>query len=304
VNLIRDSELANKGGKKMKKLAICSVLLGVLALLSGGFLAQPVAADPGDVNGNGYVESGDAVYLIQYLFQSGPPPPNPIDADVDGSPGINMGDLLQLIAHLTLQCDLLPYTGSSVRVGSNIRFSSDLILVAPGSTLDTTRINIIINGGPDLMGMVIPLSYASQPGEVQVVLDNVSFDGTILPPDWALASEIDNVNKTVLLYPYADQYYDPPLDSGSTGLVATLYFGKVADGDPLAISATEVPPSHSLALISSYCADGTPPSQRIFSPMLSLALNGDANCDGVVTAGDIVYLINYLFKSGPPPCGL
>ncbi|NIM99327.1 MAG: hypothetical protein GTO24_15005 [candidate division Zixibacteria bacterium] len=288
----------------MKKITVSLVFCGILALLSAGFFARPGAADPGDVNGNGYVETGDAVYLVTYLFQDGPPPPNPIDADVDGSPGINMGDLLQLIGHLAFHCDLLPYTGGSVRVGSKIRFSSDLILVAPGSALDTTRINIIANGGPDLMGMVIPLSYANRPNEVEVILDNVSFDGTILPPDWALASEIDNVNKTVLLYPYADQYSDPPLDSGSTGLVATLCFSKVADGDPLAISATEVPPSHSLALISSYCADGTPPSQRIFSPMLSLALNGDANCDGEVTAGDIVYLINYLFRSGPPPCGL
>ncbi len=28
---------------------------------------------------------------------------------------------------------------------------------------------------------------------------------------------------------------------------------------------------------------------------------GDANCDGTVTASDAVYLINYLFRSGPPP---
>jgi len=28
---------------------------------------------------------------------------------------------------------------------------------------------------------------------------------------------------------------------------------------------------------------------------------GDANSDGVVGAGDVVYLINYLFREGPPP---
>jgi hypothetical protein len=28
---------------------------------------------------------------------------------------------------------------------------------------------------------------------------------------------------------------------------------------------------------------------------------GDANCDGIVELGDIVYLINYVYKSGPPP---
>ncbi len=29
---------------------------------------------------------------------------------------------------------------------------------------------------------------------------------------------------------------------------------------------------------------------------------GDVNCDGKISIGDIVYLINYLFKGGPPPC--
>ena len=29
--------------------------------------------------------------------------------------------------------------------------------------------------------------------------------------------------------------------------------------------------------------------------------NGDANCDSSVDVGDVVYLINYLFKGGPEP---
>ncbi|MCK4403992.1 MAG: alpha/beta fold hydrolase [candidate division Zixibacteria bacterium] len=29
---------------------------------------------------------------------------------------------------------------------------------------------------------------------------------------------------------------------------------------------------------------------------------GDANCDDMVDLGDVVYLINYLFREGPPPC--
>ena len=28
---------------------------------------------------------------------------------------------------------------------------------------------------------------------------------------------------------------------------------------------------------------------------------GDVNSDGIVDLGDVVYLINYLFKGGPPP---
>ena len=31
------------------------------------------------------------------------------------------------------------------------------------------------------------------------------------------------------------------------------------------------------------------------------SLAGDVNCDGIVDLGDVIYLINYLFKGGPPP---
>jgi hypothetical protein len=154
------------------------------------------------------------------------------------------------------------------------------------------------------MGMVIPLSFANQPDEVEVELFDVNFDGAIIPPDWDMSYVIDNVNKTVLLRPYADNTSDTPLLDGTIGLVATLRFSEVTDGDPLAMTTTEVPPSHSFSLISAYCANGTSPSERIFSPMLSLALNGDVNCDGIVNIGDVVYTVNYLYKGGPPPCGL
>ena len=289
----------------MKKLAMVSVFCGLLAISLGGLFATQAAAIPGDIDGNGSLQmAGDVMYLIQYLYGGGPAPPNPIDADIDGSPGINIGDLLQLIGYYFSSCNFIPYTGASVRVGSRIRFSSDLISVADGSTLDTTRINIIANGGPDLMGIVIPLSFANQPSEVEVNLVDVNFDGTIIPPDWDMSYVIDNVNKRVLLRPYADNTSDTPLLDGTTGLVAALRFSEVVDGTPLAMTTTEIPPSHSFSLISAYCANGTSPSERIFSPMVSLALNGDVNCDGIVNIGDVVYTVYYLYKNGPPPCGL
>ncbi|HEX7401971.1 MAG TPA: hypothetical protein VF369_07310 [candidate division Zixibacteria bacterium] len=288
----------------MKKLAFFLVCFGIIAVLGGGFLAPSAHAILGDINGDGnLIFNSDFIYMRDFLFLGGPPPPNPIDADIDGSPGINMGDLLQLIGYYFGGCSFLPYTGASVRVNSQIRFSSDLIFPMSSGTLDTTYIKIIANGGPDLMGMVIPLSYANLPGEVEVDLDQVSFTGSILPAGWNKSAHIDNTNKKVLIYIYPNST-DPPLVSGTTGIVATLYFTKVADGDPLAISATEIPPSHQFILISAYCADGVSPSERIFTPMLSLALNGDVNCDGIVDVGDVVYTINYLFKHGPPPCGM
>ncbi|MFH1336631.1 MAG: hypothetical protein ABII96_08960 [Candidatus Zixiibacteriota bacterium] len=289
----------------MKKLAIFLICCGIIAVLGGDFFASSARAVLGDIDGDGnLIFNSDVMYLLHYLFQNGPPPPNPIDADLDGSPGINMGDLLQLIGYYFGGCSFLPYTGASVRVSSQIRFSSDLIFPLSSGTLDTTYLKIIVNGGPDLMGMVIPISYANLPGEVEVDLDQVSFTGSILPAEWNKSALIDNTNKRVLIYIYPGLPTDPALVGGTTGIVATLYFTKVADGDPLAISATEIPPSHQFILISAYCAGVVPPSERIFTPMLSLALNGDVNCDGIVDVGDVVYTINYLFKHGPPPCGM
>ena len=37
-------------------------------------------------------------------------------------------------------------------------------------------------------------------------------------------------------------------------------------------------------------------------PPPAVFLAGDANCDTKVTISDVVYLVNYLFKGGPPPC--
>jgi hypothetical protein len=45
-------------------------------------------------------------------------------------------------------------------------------------------------------------------------------------------------------------------------------------------------------MINYFFRNGFPPD-----PLAS----GDANCDGVVDPGDIVYLLNYLFRGWPAP---
>jgi hypothetical protein len=295
----------------MKKTKILSVYCMALALLMGGFFTRPALSQPGplgDVNDDGTVSNSDVFYLMSYLFVNGPAPPYPIDADVDGSPGINLGDVLQLQGYLYQGCNLIPYTGVSVEVGSNISISAQIIppdTTTPGTSV-TIPVKIIENKGPSLTGFVIPLSYASDTLQVEVILDNVSFSGGITPGNWYTGAKIDNDSNRVVFYAYANPLAVTPIDSGTTGVIAELHFTRTSlDPLPLIMSTTQVPPSHSIMLMKGYCAGGpVSPSERIFTPKISLARKGDCNGDGILDASDVVYLTNYLYIEGPPPTGL
>lgn len=68
--------------------------------------AEPVQSDcgtpgccvlPGDVNDDSGMNVGDAVYLINHVFKSGPAPPCSSEADVNNDCGLNVGDAVFLI---------------------------------------------------------------------------------------------------------------------------------------------------------------------------------------------------------------
>ncbi len=55
---------------------------------------------PGDVTGDTLVEVADVVFLLNYLFQGGPPPNPPAAGDVNGDCFIGLSDLIWLINYL------------------------------------------------------------------------------------------------------------------------------------------------------------------------------------------------------------
>ncbi|MEZ5359279.1 MAG: C10 family peptidase [Candidatus Zixiibacteriota bacterium] len=54
----------------------------------------------GDANGDSTVNVGDAVYLINYIFKSGPSPIPEEAGDADGGGSVNVGDAVYLINHI------------------------------------------------------------------------------------------------------------------------------------------------------------------------------------------------------------
>ena len=286
----------------MKRLKTLRVLSVALTLLMGAFFAQPAMAATGDVDGDDIPYTpADFLYLFGYLFENGPPPANPIDAEVDLTAGINLGDVLQIMAVIQRDCLPIPepYTGH-VPSFSNIEFAFPVI--TPGGTEPfNVSLDLTDNPGPDLMGMVITFSYQHLPGHVGIDLNSVDFTGSIVPTEWETQAYVDSVNKRALLVLHAWVRPDPPLSSGTTGPVATLTFTRTEnpEGGATFLSPTLFPPTNSPLLIAYYCPG---PAGRVLIPKCVFGKNGDLNCDGEVNVADLGYLINYLFLGGSPPC--
>lgn len=73
-------------------------------LYNGFWLASDVECDclPGDANGDGEVNVGDAVYIINYVFKGGPPPTpyTTCSGDANGDCETNVGDAVYIINYV------------------------------------------------------------------------------------------------------------------------------------------------------------------------------------------------------------
>lgn len=266
-------------------------------LLAGPFSIQPAHAILGDVNGDGTVAIGDDTYLIAYLFLNGPPPVVRNDADVDNCPGVNLGDVLQLVDFLFLGGTLFPPVGTDLVVPSEIKITTGFVkgnAVGQAITLDV-KINTV--GQPNLYAVVIPLSYADLPGQTDVTCTSVNFTGTLLP---AGLFTIDAPNERVLIWAVGGPGA-PVIPTGSNGVIARINFTVVTPGTHNEILPTYYLPENTIVLISSigYLLGAAP--GRMLLPKFYTSVGCDANGDNVLSLPDIVWLINWIFIPGWPP---
>jgi hypothetical protein len=107
-----------KGGISMKRFIFCAFVLGLIACVS----QEPVQADHsriplaelnGDVNGDGFMDITDPVYLLNFMYLGGPPPASlscsPFsqveNGDIDGSGRYEITDPIRLLGFLFLGAD-------------------------------------------------------------------------------------------------------------------------------------------------------------------------------------------------------
>jgi hypothetical protein len=77
---------------------ITGITLDLAFVITGGGEPQVIC---GDVNNDGIVNIGDVVYMVSYLYKSGPAPiPQTCVGDVNNDDIVNVGDIVYLVAYL------------------------------------------------------------------------------------------------------------------------------------------------------------------------------------------------------------
>jgi hypothetical protein len=86
----------------------------------------------------------------------------------------------------------------------------------------------------------------------------------------------------------------------SRSLLATLTF-RVEDTMTVCIDTCYLPSTGHLAIWTMDAVSFVPRDNMPYCFTISAPDLGDANADGIVDIGDVVYLISYLYRGGPPP---
>ncbi|MCJ7458592.1 MAG: dockerin type I repeat-containing protein [candidate division Zixibacteria bacterium] len=84
------------------------------------------------------------------------------------------------------------------------------------------------------------------------------------------------------------------------GYLATLCFRVIGDTGHVVVDTAFFPPSNHLTFVTSEPEGYTPIFIKGVLPVVAYK-PGDANHDMTVNVTDVIFLINYLFKNGPPP---
>jgi len=198
------------------------ILLLVCQMVVATFVLCPLTQAQlcGDFNYDGIVNVADIVYLMNYCFLNGPPPPNPDSAEADGYQFLNIRDAVYLVNYLfwsgppptncpatnpEYQCNLEP---------------ADTIIIPP-TTLPETQTSISVpvwykNSKP-IRGIALPLKV--NVGEQIPHIDSVVLGArTSDAHDWISSDDVTGTVNSGFLWTWSDSLLPP-----GSGTIFTLY---------------------------------------------------------------------------------
>ncbi len=224
--------------------------------------------NPGDFNNDGYVNSGDMVTLINWLYGSGPGPPIPANADPDGNCCADTNDAIYLRNYI--------YGGGP----DPVECTCVDVEVCP-DTCETQYPGDANNDGTiDIIDITFLIQWIYQAGPAPPVPSNAD-------PDGNCCSDSSDI---VYLTEYLFQAGPPPVECTCVDIEICDTCDEQYPGDVNndgSIDAADIS-----FLTSWIYHDGDIP------PVIS---NADPNGDCCSDSSDIVYLADFLYVGGPPP---
>lgn len=276
-----------------------SSLAGVLIMLST-LSAQTEPCSDGD--GNGFVSVADIVYMLNYVYQGGPPPVDFDHADFDLHQEWTVNDAAMLLGCIFSECmdiysncpPTFPAWNPNETPGFRIRHTAafpghktnsivDFALDAPGMTGLQLPLRILVDTIPALID------------SVQFPLPNSAFDGSAVNDVVVSPAPGVVVFGSVLFWNHwgptqmARVFISAPMDTASR--LINLEFASYVPA--------QAPPGHN-GPITPMISTWNVPVKPSFLGTCCL-VPGDADGNGLQSISDAVYLINYYFAGGPSP---
>lgn len=192
--------------------------------------------------------------------------------------------------------------------GGNRSLNGDTLFICP--YISPQDVIIYVNCWNDnfIFAFVIPFIDTCNGPPCNADLDSSKNDLSHFPKCYA-GSRVEDFDNLVGKFTYYPPHFylsgaafsRPPLPPGD-GLLATLTF-TVFDTGRICLDTCFWPPSLILAFVDSQAVSYAPVFEKKTFIISNLPYSqADPNYDGKTDIADVVYLVNYIFRSGPPPC--
>lgn len=231
----------------------------------------------GDVNGDGVRDISDLVYLIVYLYDSGPTPPEPGKADMDDWLGLTISDLVAFTTYVFIDLEpptCQPYLQPPYPLSQTDTLEFRNIVVPPG--MNNWEVELWSSSGEPFHGLSLPFYYDGT--NSPAIYDSIIFSDSL---------DIDvRANKYVGTPFYSNCLFFASLASGGIPAgpqhLATMYFSNTLGmaGRALLIDTVESLPGNILLLTH---MNGDNP---VVPVLLGLASTTDTDGDGILDKDD------------------